>query len=127
MNPKIVITASTLWDLHWGLSMPTRRMASALGVGRSVIQKHMREHGIPYRSRLDHYQLGSRDWLYEQYILRRSSAGDIARITGASRSTVFAALRRHGIVTRTSSEAGRTARVARITFKDARVAEALRL
>jgi 5-methylcytosine-specific restriction endonuclease McrA len=82
-------------------------IAETCGCDESTVRRWLDKHGIETRSPspTPDERLDNGDWLQEQYVERERSIIDIAEECGCSNNTVLRRLERHGIETRSLSEA----------------------
>lgn len=101
--------------------LSTTKIAEKVGCNPVTVWNHLKKFGIPIRSHSEairgeknywygkiffkHKQLADKDWLYEKYWTDGLSTREIAEIVNCDPATIFSALRRHNIKTRTLSEA----------------------
>jgi transposase len=92
-----------------------REMADECGVGQDTISYHMRKQGVE-TTPTEHINVdlnkgkkyANKEWLRKQYVDKRKTAKEIAKVCGVSTTTILDWLDRHGIETRDQSEAQRS-------------------
>lgn len=104
-----------LYTQYWALGRSQPEMADVVGVGQTTIGRWMRRHDIETRSHGKansmahggHPKLWDEEWLLKQYVNQEKSTYLIAEQLDVASRTVYRALERWGIETRTISEATR--------------------
>jgi len=99
-----------LKEKYIGQHLTTQEIAESLGCNSGTIWYWLKKHGIPTRSKAE-ANCGSgiytnREWLEEQYCIKRLSARKIAKLAGcASKTTILRWMKRFEIPRRTMAEA----------------------
>ena len=101
-----------LRDLHWNKKKSLHQITKNLGIGRRTLVRIMQKLGVPTRSYREAIALVSRtgwitaDLLKDLYWKKKLSRSQIAKELSGSSGWVGKLMARHGIPTRTISEAG---------------------
>ena len=81
-----------------GGRMSIHAIADELGAADNTVARALKRHGVPVRCRADRPVRIGPEWLRRRYVDDRLTLAEIARLSGASRSTVHRAVVAYGLV-----------------------------
>lgn len=88
--------------------LSTTKIAHIINCNDTTVWRALKELDISIRTRKEaltkYFELNNKEWLEEEYLVKKLSARQIAEIVGCASSTVREALKRVGIKSRTISE-----------------------
>ena len=91
---------------YWGEELGSQRIANIIGCSKPTVRSSLKRLSIPTRKPNEQIkQLQDKEWLYNKYWGEERNCTEIGEIVGCNPSTVYSALRRHNITTRSVSEA----------------------
>jgi transposase len=101
---------SWLREKYWDEGKSQSEIAHEIDIGITTVSRWMKKHNIETRSKSEGNsgKLRDEEWLRDQYKNQQKSMSEIADILGVDSSTVDRWMKKHGIETRSYSEAAST-------------------
>lgn len=105
MGKKIEIDRDWLYEEYFIKMRTIKDISNELKCNTRTVHAHIKRSGIPLRGNYSTNDFISRDWLYNRYVVEKMSCSDIGKIIGCSSSVIKFCLHKHGIHTRSPSDA----------------------
>jgi hypothetical protein len=101
LTAKQALSRERLADLYERERMPLKDIAATVGVSRQIIARLARDYDLPLREPgLQARTTIDRDWLYDQYVIKRRALPEIAQEAGMSTANMARWAKTHAIAMR---------------------------